>query len=213
MLTPPDGRGDGQRIDYLTNPDAWRARDPLLFDFLRKSLDAGQRDVGVFEASSLLPGAHYFGDLLDDNAPCRTAYFVKALRALADADLLFFDPDNGVEVPSIPYGRTGSCRYLYWREVEQVISTGASVLIFQHWKRESRQHLTKRLAIQLGSRIPHGAVAAIHSPHVLFLAGCQPCHRERVVKALALVHERWAGDLRVEWRGAAEQGVEADEAW
>jgi hypothetical protein len=199
MLTAPDGRADGQRIDYLANPAASRHRDPSLFDFLRHGLDADQRDVRVFEESPLLPDARYFRDLLNDDASRRSAYFVRALRALAGADLLFFDPDNGLEVPSTPYGRSGSCRYLYWCEVEQAIRTGASVLVFQHWTRENHDQLTRRLAKQLGSSIPHGAVAAIHSSYVLFLAACQPCHRERFAKALELVNERWTDDLHVEW--------------
>src|SRR5687768_3003787 len=32
MLTPDDGRSDGRKISYLSNPDRWRNYDPVLFD-------------------------------------------------------------------------------------------------------------------------------------------------------------------------------------
>jgi hypothetical protein len=39
------------------------------------------------------------------------------LARFRGTDLIFFDPDNGMEVGSRPWGRRDSCKYLYWREL------------------------------------------------------------------------------------------------
>ena len=48
---------------------------------------------------------------------------------------MFFDPDNGMEVPSTRYGRPDSSKFLYWCEARQLYELGYSLLIFQHHKR------------------------------------------------------------------------------
>jgi hypothetical protein len=35
MLTPRDNRSDGNKLNYLKNPNKWRRYDPSLFDFRR----------------------------------------------------------------------------------------------------------------------------------------------------------------------------------
>ncbi len=195
MLTSPDQSNDGRKLAYLEDSRKWRHRDPLLFDFLQRSVNANERGVRFLERANLLPGAVFFSELLSDDATHRVAYFDRALAALSSTDLLFFDPDTGLEVPSSPYGRKESCRYLYWREVEKVAGTGASIAIFQHWKRENRQEMLSRLTAQFRSMVGGAAILSIDSPFVVFLTACQPAHRERFASALRLMHERWSGDL------------------
>jgi hypothetical protein len=195
MLTLPDQSNDGRKLEYLDDPQKWRHRDPPLFDFLKRSATANQREVRFFERTDLLPGAVFFSEHLGDDAVQRKAYFQRALAALKTTDLLFFDPDTGLEVPSTPYGRKESCRYLYWREVEEAAGAGASIVIFQHWKRENRQTMLSRLLAELRSRVGAAGVLSIDSPFVVFLAACKPNHRERFGAALRLMHERWDGDL------------------
>lgn len=40
-------------------------------------------------------------------------YFTAAWQVLADCDLVFFDPDNGIEVPTTAIGARGACKYVY----------------------------------------------------------------------------------------------------
>ena len=49
------------------------------------------------------------------------------------AEVVFLDPDNGVEVRSRPYGRKDSSKYVYWREVKALAKAGRSVLVYQHY--------------------------------------------------------------------------------
>ena len=195
MLTAPDQSNDGRKLGYLQDPQKWRHRDPPLFDFLQRCVTANERGVRLLEKANLLPGAVFFSEILGDNAVHRQVYFERALAALRAADVLFFDPDTGIEVPSTPYGRRESCRYLYWREVEKAASTDASFVIFQHWKRENRPNMLSRLSAALRSSIGEAAVLAIDSPFVVFLTACRLRHRERFMVALRLMRDRWTGDL------------------
>ena len=194
MLTAADENSNGRKVDYLDAPQRWRHRDPLLFDFLKRSLDTDQRGVRSLEDANLLPGASYFSEPLPDDERSRQAYFERVLAALKGADLLFFDPDTGLE-PSASWGRRASGQYLYWSEVRKAASTGASMLIFQLWKRENRQQTLARLTETLRTTIKGAAIASIDSPFVAFLTACRLAHRERYAVALRLMRERWSGEL------------------
>ena len=54
------------------------------------------------------------------------------LDAATGVDLVFLDPDNGIEVPSKPIGRKGSSKYVAWLETEALWQAGCSLLIYQH---------------------------------------------------------------------------------
>lgn len=191
MLTPSDRSGQGQRIGYLNKRREYRRRDPELFDFLKECVCGGRRYVRRLEAETerVLPGAKFFSETLPQKNVLRGAYFGRALAALRYADLLFFDPNIGVEKRSKIYGRERS-NYLYWREIETVARGQASVVIFQHRTRENRQELRERLLAGLRSRIPDSTVDSIDSDHVLLLTACKPAHRNRFTKALDLLQRR-----------------------
>ena len=200
MYTPSDNSGQGQRIPYLDNPDKYRFRDPELFDFLRERVHARRRAVRELEMASdrLLPRATFFSESLPNVAVERDAYFSRALVALGKAEVLFFDPNVGLETPSVRYGRARSSNYLYWWEVERAACEQASVVVFQHWtQNEKRDALLARLSSGLRCRMPRTSVYAISSPYVLFLAAFQPAHRDGFAKTVRLARRRWSGDMEI----------------
>jgi hypothetical protein len=98
MLTPNDGRADGRKTEYLTKPANWREFDPILFDALAAAVFAGRRSIEQIESQPpLIPDAEFFSEVVPEQARSRDAWFLDASTALAAANLLFFDPDNGVE--------------------------------------------------------------------------------------------------------------------
>ena len=128
----------------------------------------------------------------------RDIYFSRALVALDKADVLFFDPNIGLETPSVRYGRARSANYLYWWEAERAAHEQASVVVFQHWTQNAkRDDLLARLSSGLRCRMPRTSVYAIRSPYVLFLLACQPRHRDRFAEAARLARRRWNGDMEI----------------
>ena len=198
MSTPPDNSGQGKRTSYLDKPNEYRFRDPDLFNFLKERVRSQRRALREIETAPDTPlrGLTFFSDSLPDGAVERDAYISRALTALRKMDVLFFDPNIGLETPSVRYGRAGSSNYLYWWEVERAAHEQATLVIFQHWtqKEKRREHLS-RLSSALRCRMPTAPVYAFKSPHVLFLVACQPGHRVRFEKAVGLAQERWSGDM------------------
>lgn len=195
MLTPDDASPDGGKTGYLRSPHVWRAFDAPLFDCLAVWLSHGRRSIQHFEASGLLPRALYFSDLLLDSVAAREQYFHRVTTALNGADVLFFDPDKGLEVRSVRVGNAGSSRYLYWSELERAWKTGASLIVFQHYSRESRRRFADRLLEQLRRRTSAPLLFGLHSAHVLFLVAAHARHESRIEKAASLIDRRWPGEL------------------
>jgi len=169
MLTPDDGRTDGRHTGYLSDADTWRRYDPELFDFLRASVADGPRPgVGAIERSGLLTGCRYVPGYLGDAAPDREAYFARTRAISSGTRLVFFDPDNGMEVPSVRYGRARSAKYLFWRELEATHAAGRSSLVFQYYPRVDRDRFDASLAARMRAATGAGCVHVFRSAWVGF---------------------------------------------
>jgi hypothetical protein len=101
MLTSDDGSTDGEKRRYLTEPEKWRHHDPELFDLLAAVDQPHQRSVTLIQYSRLFPGSVFHSGLLSERAVNRDQYFEGALVRLKSNPVIFFDPDNGMEVDSV----------------------------------------------------------------------------------------------------------------
>ena len=116
MLTENVDRRDGNRVNYLQEPEAWRAFDPPVFDCLRTAVLArNERNIRTIEDSGLLPNTSFYSPSLTDGPDERRTYFDSFLESSRGKELVFFDPDNGLEIKSVKYGRKGASRYLHHR--------------------------------------------------------------------------------------------------
>src|SRR5690242_2319770 len=148
MLTQDDGRSDGRKITYLANADTWRSHDPALFDALSEAIAAKARHIRQAERRRFLGRAVFFSHVVPDDQPRREKWLPKALTKFRNVDLLFFDPDNGIEVQSKPKGSRGSNKYLYWNEIQEAWGDKKSLLIFQHFPRSNHRLFASNLASQ-----------------------------------------------------------------
>jgi hypothetical protein len=152
MLTPDDHRNDGSHIKYLQEPDKWHRYDPELYDTLRKAvIDNNIRNINVVETQGLVPGAVYFPKLLGDTLPDRKQYFSELLDISTHSQVIFLDPDNGLEVKSVKKGQKRSSKYLHWDEVALLFNAGYSLLIYQHFPRVSRDIFVRDTASRMFS--------------------------------------------------------------
>jgi hypothetical protein len=179
MLTPADGRTDGKHTAYLSQPRRWRDLDAELFDALGKVV-ATRRCVEAIEQSGLLPDAAFYSAVVPDAGVARSAWFEAALSAAHRRDLVFFDPDNGLEVKSVGYGRASSSKYLYWHEVQRAWGMGHSLVIYQHFPRRSRAEFITTLSAQLRDLCPSAEVTPLCTPYVVFFVVAQPLHLDAV---------------------------------
>jgi hypothetical protein len=191
MLTAPDGRRDGGRVAYLRAPDAFRDFDPLLFDRLATLVDGGTRSVAAVQQAHILPRARFHPPMLTDALAARNDYFEGFWSTLAPEELVFFDPDNGLEVASVPKGRRRSAKYLYWDELERSLGGGRSVCVYQHFPRVSRGPYVAAMLDRMTALRPDHEAFAVTTSSVAYLI-CVPARRYGALRAAteALVRQR-----------------------
>lgn len=190
MLTPDDERTDGRKITYLTHADKWRSHDPALFDLLAITIKTKARDIR--HTKRVLDGAVFFNEIVPDDASAREKWLTRAFRKLTTVDLLFFDPDNGIEIRSRPKGSRDSNKYLFWDEIEAAWSNQQSLLIFQHFPRANHEQFASRLSAECRERLRTSAVVPLMTSNVLFLLVSQSVHQSRIDSALRAIAATWA---------------------
>jgi hypothetical protein len=198
MLTPNDKGGDGGFTSYLEEPHKWRDYDEDLFDHLRHCvLDRDVKNVSQIENSALLPSCTFFSEVVPDDREAREAYREGPLDRARGCDLVFFDPDNGIEVKSKQYGRKDSSKYLYWHEIEDFWKAGHSLLIYQHFPRVPRDLFVETKARQLIEKTGAPEVICFRTSHVVFFLVPQA---ERLVdfrKCSEKVQQSWGDEILV----------------
>ncbi len=204
MLTPPEEAGGGRSVEYLDDPAAWRELDPPLFDLLGESMSGDRRDLTSLERSDLLPGARFHSPPLPREAEERTTYFRKMREAFADQDLVFFDPDVGLEGERGPVRRADSVRYLTWEELVRTYRAGHSVLVYQHFPREPHRLFVEQRVRELLARTeaPEAHSFRWSAAHVVFLLAVQPDHVRAARRAADRAEEVWGDVVEVRrWEG------------
>jgi hypothetical protein len=141
-----ENNGDGRRRAHLSG-DGWDGLDPELLREMRRIEAAlsvrNPLRLSLIEQSAILPaGTRFFSEALPHLGASpsarrteRAAWFERALAATAEARTVFVDPDNGLEVPSVPPGSRLAGKYATALEVTQLLSTGSTVVLYQHGSR------------------------------------------------------------------------------
>lgn len=176
-LTSPDevdrqGSSDGEMRHHLTH-HAWRAWDPELLEAVRDFELPEGRTLAALRASGILPRNTLF---FEQPVPHqnRANWHHHAVSALAAADLVFIDPDNGMEVkPKSMTGRRKS-KYAYYSEMKSYFDENKAVMTIQFARqcdpikrgRAVRDEIHRHLAPTADLPIVRGRVA----PNILFLA-------------------------------------------
>ena len=194
MLTPDDGRSDGKFIDYLTEPFRWRRYDPALFDALSAAVPRGRHIARVVE-HDILRDALLVDTIVPDSRAQRMFLFETAAQRLGSTDLVFFDPDNGIEIPSCPAGRRNSSKYLLKSEIAATYNSGQSILIYQHFVREARDAFVDRLSAELSTLTCSAVVHCFSTAHVAFLLVPQTHHAAALAEAADRVSTIWDGQI------------------
>ncbi|MBF0244076.1 MAG: hypothetical protein HQL31_02225 [Planctomycetes bacterium] len=198
MLTPGDGGSDGRKLRYLSQEDLFSRYDPALFSALRNLVAVQDlRSVSAIERSGILPNTVFHSDILTDNPGERAAYFRELDKLASGSDMVFFDPDNGLEVKSVQYGRKNSSKYLYLSECANTFGQGKSVLVYQHFPRQDRQSFISEVSEKLQDACKGAKVLAFTTPHVAFFLAAQPAQWGRLQAAAGVVKERWRGEIEV----------------
>ena len=166
LIDDEDSNSDGKHVSYLRD-NRMRPCDPALHDRLKLLVDSGNRNVSGLERSGVLPPERtvFFSVRLPSlrsrrqggvsAIDARRRWFVSALEASRAADLVFLDPDNGLEVASVPRSAAKASKYVYLDEVRCIAERGQSLLIYHHHNRSAPGEVqTARALNRLRSAAP-----------------------------------------------------------
>ncbi len=197
MLTVNDGGTDGRFTEYLERPNRWRSYDPGLFDALHEIIiKREKRDVREAARAGLIERASYYStELTDDN---RNDYFLQFQKKITPSHLIFFDPDNGFEVGSVRKGKAGSRKYLFWDEVSRFFSTGASLLVYQHFPRIERKKFLTLKAKQIFAATKSQLIYAFETTRVAFFLIPQEHHLRSFRVSIEKVTDTWGDEFSIQ---------------
>ncbi len=192
---------DGKHVSYLTKPLLWRSRDPALFDALDELVTSGRRHVAALEAAQLLPGATYHRTPVPTigtsamRGVARGAWFDEARKAVTDCDLVFIDPDNGLETANFAPGGSRAGKSVSLAELQALRKPGRTLVVYHHQTRMAGghafelEHWGRRLG-ELGFEVD-ALRASAFSARAFFLLDATTIIRDR---AEALARE-WGDQL------------------
>lgn len=192
MLTADDSHNDGKFLDYLGQPKQWRHHDPFLFDSLHGIIHKyRQRAVSLVQELSILPGAVFMASPLHDDAESRGKIVLATFESFSGRELVFFDPDNGLEIQSKPIGHKNSNKYLYFSEVAQAFARGHSSVIYQHFPHIKRDLYINDRAKQLQKATGASTIFSFSTSFVCFFVVPQEEHVALFKERLEVVRSRW----------------------
>ena len=169
MLTEDDGRTDGKFIEYLDKGERWIRYDPELFDGLKRIVTSGKRSVATIKDAALIPNASYYEKLVPDDKDQRMKWFANFLKMINGSELVFFDPDNGLQVKSKRKGEKDSSKYVFWNEIDAIWNKGCSILLYQHFPRQNRPDFIARTSKMVKQRLAGSSVTSFRTSNVLFI--------------------------------------------
>ncbi|MBS1827128.1 MAG: hypothetical protein JST93_17555 [Acidobacteria bacterium] len=126
---------DGRFVEYRH----LRGCSPELFDRLQAIVREDARAVSSVEQRSVLPGGSiYFGEPAPvrrgkNYAAERAAWNQAALERLSSAEIVFFDPDNGI--CGNDDGRVAGPKHVHPGELKSYAERGQSLVVYQHQRR------------------------------------------------------------------------------
>jgi hypothetical protein len=139
----------------------------------------------------VLPGAQFFAESLSDSTTARSLYFKAFWGALPPDCIVFFDPDNGLEVKSTPKGRKGSAKYLYLDELQTTAQRSLALVVYQHFGRVQRAPYIRSQLARIANLLPHHHLLALSGAHVAFLVAAAPVLAGGVRVAMSDLQARW----------------------
>jgi hypothetical protein len=196
-----EGKKDGRHIGYLSNGKIWREYDPEIFDHLA-SVVLRQRNLAGLESAPFLAGSLFASQLIPVATRDRQDWVCRIAEDFEDRNVVFFDPDNGLEPPKFAYGKSKSGKSITVDELKHFRRTGRTLIVYHHHTHRKGGHIAE--IDDWASRLAEDftTVDAIRckpwSPRVYFLLDASDTVRLRC----QLLCERWGGHMQ--WNPHAE---------
>lgn len=203
---------DGRHVSYLDKPE-FEALDDRLLVTLRQVVRSGNRRVSAVSGAKILPSETIFFDdpvspplvppiKREERESYRLGWLRNCLMQTEGCQLVFFDPDNGLEVSSVPKHHPKAGKYIFWDELVPFWIRGQTLLIYHHLNRTKP---AAKQVLELKERIAAKFEGASVRPLVFRRGSCRAfwlVYRQSDIgiemerRALDLLNSGWARHFR-----------------
>ncbi len=200
----PDERHntDGRHISYLQRPSEWRALDPDLFDGLARIVASGDRRVSALQNAGFLTNTVFHDETIPtEGTPAkrraaRHAWLTRVQIAMTDRDLVFLDPDNGLEPAGFSLGALSGGKCISLAQLSALAAPSKTLIVYHHQTRRKGGHLAELrywadMLLSIGFNTVDAIRSRPYSPRAFFLLNASPELRERSAQLVA----HWNGLL------------------
>ena len=208
---PNEPGTDGGKVGYLDpsltelsdQGKRYRMLDPCLYDALRGIVQSCNRSVQRIRESRILPSdttAFYEEPLtfegIEDTrkSDLRRQWLQGALNLTEGCQVVFVDPDNGLEVKSTSRTAKKGPKYAFFDELSPYLQRGQSLVIYQHIARSGKaEDQVRRRLSEIENRLGHRAMALLyrHGTARAFLVVPTDCHRETLRRRAERFQGEW----------------------
>ena len=194
----PTKANDGKHTQYLDlNPPSrernLRDCDQDLFKKVRRIVASNDRNIEAIERDDILPPKTlYFSEGLsfegisssEVRSTKRRSWLDAGMATMAKAEVVFFDPDNGLQIPSRKRTDLQGPKHVYYDDLLEYWGRGKSLVIYHHLSRngKSGDQISRRcqnLRDQLKGVKPLPLRFKRRSPRVFFVLPAK-AHRVRL---------------------------------
>lgn len=147
-------RGDGRRTDYLRDKN-YEICFPNLHDKL-KGIVNGRRSIKEIEKGLVLPKETFFyseplpWENSSEREEDRENWFRESLSQLKRADIIFLDPDNGIQTDKVRKTQIKAIKYVFKDEIKEYYELGKSLIIYNHRDRKPKSEYDRKITDSLG---------------------------------------------------------------
>jgi len=160
-LTPDENHNsDGKHTSYLHKKN-FSDYDNELYYILKTIVENDRRNVSSVQKSGVLPlNTMYYDSILDltgntnplKRRMLRQSWHNAALSSLKDCEIVFLDPDNGLQVKSVSLTGQKGNKYIGLDELKDYYKLGKSVIFYNHRERKQEEdYLEKFRKLQVDS--------------------------------------------------------------
>jgi hypothetical protein len=154
-LFPDETNNDGRHVTYLSKPEKWKHLDPELFDALAEVVKSKNRSVLALQ-KYLPPGTQFSGEKM----PCfekpyssrpakRHEWFQRVKTVLDGCNIVFVDPDNGLELGKFALTRSRSGKSIRYSELNALNQEARSLVVYHHCFRVHHESQIRAIADRL----------------------------------------------------------------
>ncbi len=139
---------DGRHISYLRDEEFGRL-NPRLFASLGQIVENGQRSVFALERECAFENCIYVSDSLPlprahrERQSARAAWVKKSSESVSNCNLIFLDPDNGLEPERFKVGRKKAIKSVSFADLSSFNKQGRTIIVYHHHTRRNGGHLAE----------------------------------------------------------------------